>query len=45
MDRSHQEKPHWEAGTIKQRDGKVQINNYGRPKLENVLAILRMNDK
>jgi len=36
MDRSHQEKPHWEAGRIKQRDGKVQTNNYGRPKLENV---------
>ncbi|WP_149638666.1 RHS repeat domain-containing protein [Dyadobacter aurulentus] len=35
-DRTHQGKPHWEAGKIKQRDGKVQTNHYGRPKLENV---------
>ena len=34
-DRSHQEQPHWEAGTVKIRDGQVQHNRYNRPKLEN----------
>ena len=34
-DRSHINKPHWEAGTVKKRDGKTQYNRYNRPKLEN----------
>ena len=34
-DRSHQGQPHWEAGKVKTDNGKIRINNYNRPKLEN----------
>jgi RHS repeat-associated protein len=33
MDRSHQDQPHWEAGSVKTDNGQTQMNNYGRPKL------------
>ena len=34
MDRSHQGQPHWEAGSVKIDNGKVQYNNYNRAKLK-----------
>ena len=33
-DRSHDE-PHWEAGSVKTDNGKPEMNQYGRPKLNN----------
>ena len=35
LDRSHQEQPHWEAGSVKvDDDGETRLNSYGRPKLD-----------
>jgi RHS repeat-associated protein len=34
MDRGHENDPHWEAGDVKVRDGEVQQNQHGSPKLE-----------
>ena len=35
LDRSHQEQPHWEAGSVKvDNNGETRLNSYGRPKLD-----------
>ena len=44
-DRSHEGQPHWEAGEVKVRDGKVQYNNYNRPKSENSKSKVNYNGK
>lgn len=44
-DRSYEGQPHWEAGEVKVRDGKVQYNNYNRPKLENSKSKVNYNGK
>ena len=44
-DRSHEGQPHWEAGEVKVRDGKVQYNNYNRPRLENSKSKVNYNGK
>ena len=36
MDRSHPDKPHWEAGKVKTQDGKIVRSDYGRPRISNV---------
>ena len=36
MDKSHEDKPHWEAGKVKtDESGNTRMNNYGRPALQN----------
>ncbi|MCE7057185.1 hypothetical protein LZF95_21065 [Algoriphagus sp. AGSA1] len=44
LDRSHQGQPHWEAGKVKTDNGKVRMNNYGRPKLDNNKSKVNYND-
>ena len=45
LDRSHLEKPHWEAGTVKIDDsGNVIMNQYGRPKIKNNKSKVYYND-
>jgi hypothetical protein len=44
LDRSHQGQPHWEAGQVKTDNGKVRMNNYGRPKLDNNKSKVNYNN-
>ncbi|MFN6946302.1 MAG: RHS repeat-associated core domain-containing protein [Cytophagaceae bacterium] len=44
LDRSHQGQPHWEAGNVKTDNGKVRMNNYGRPKLDNNKSKVNYNN-
>ena len=45
-DRSHEDQPHWEAGSVKTdpRSGEVQTNQYDRPKLKNDKSKTNYND-